>query len=53
MGKVAMKKILHVGLWWPTLHKDSQVYCRGFGACQGIGRPSWRDELPLNLKISL
>lgn len=47
-GKETMQNILHVGLWWPTLHKDSKAYCRACGACQRIGRPSLRDEIPLN-----
>ena len=26
-GKEKMRKILHVGLWWPTLHADARDYC--------------------------
>lgn len=26
-GKSTMQNILRAGLWWPTLHKDSNDYC--------------------------
>ena len=52
-GKEITQNILHIGLWWPTLHKDSKAYCRACDACQRTGRPSWRDELYLNLQVSL
>jgi hypothetical protein len=26
-GKSTAKKVLHAGLWWPTVHKDSKEYC--------------------------
>eukprot|EP00253_Pinus_taeda_P016601 PITA_16601 len=51
--KAIVKNILRVGLWWPTLHEDSKAYCRACNACQRISRPSWRDDLPLNLHVSL
>lgn len=47
-GKATMQKILCIGLWWPTLHKDSKEYCRVCDACERTSRPSWRYELPLN-----
>jgi hypothetical protein len=25
-GNAIVKKVLHVGLWWPTIHKDSKEY---------------------------
>lgn len=33
VGKVTTQKILHIGLWWLTLHKDSKVYCKACDAC--------------------
>ena len=51
--KQTTQKILCAGLWWPTLHKDLKVYCRACDACQRTNRPSQRDEMPLNLQISL
>jgi len=38
--KATAQKILRVGLWWLTLHKDSKAYCRACDACQRMGRPS-------------
>ena len=32
-GKATVQKILHAGLWWPTLHKNSKVYCKACDAC--------------------
>jgi len=52
-GKSTAQKILRAGLWWPTLPKDSKAYCRACDACQRTSRPSCRDELPLNPKVSL
>ena len=47
-GKGTTQNILCIGLWWPTLHKDSKPYCRACDACQRMGRPLQRDELNLN-----
>lgn len=52
-GKATMQKILCTCLWWLTLHKAYKAYCRACDACQGTGRPSRMDELPLNLQVSL
>ena len=46
-GKEIVRKVLHAGLWSPTLHKDAKAYCRAYDACKITGRPSRRDELPL------
>ena len=51
--KETMQNILRIGLWWLTLHKDSKTYCRACNACQRTGKPSRRDELPLNPQVSL
>lgn len=52
-GKETVQKILRARLWWPTLHKDSQAYCRACDACQRSGMPSGRFELPLNPQVTL
>jgi hypothetical protein len=26
-GKDTVHKVLHIGLWWPTIHKDLKEYC--------------------------
>jgi hypothetical protein len=32
-GKETMQKVLRVGLWWPTLHKDAKEYYRACDVC--------------------
>jgi hypothetical protein len=27
-GKAITQKVLRVGLWWPTVHKDAKEYCQ-------------------------
>ena len=29
-GNVAPHKIMHVGIWWPTIFKDTKEYCESF-----------------------
>jgi hypothetical protein len=31
--KSIAQKVLHVGLWWPTVHKDSKEYCQNCDVC--------------------
>ena len=52
-GRESTLKILCVGLWWPTLHQDSKAHCKACDVCQRTGKPSWRDEMPLNPKMML
>jgi hypothetical protein len=43
-GKATVQKVLRVGLWWPTLHRDAKDYYRAYDVCQRVGKPSRRDE---------
>ena len=52
-GRATVQKILCVGLWWPTLHQDSKAYCKACDICKRIGKPSRRDEIPLNPQKTL
>lgn len=52
-GHVTAQKILCVGLWWPTLHQDSKSHYKACDICQSIGKPSCRDEMPLNPQMML
>jgi len=47
VGKATTQNNLCMGLWWPTLHKDTKAYCRARDACQRMGKPLRRNELPL------
>eukprot|EP00253_Pinus_taeda_P003223 PITA_03223 len=53
VGCATTQKILHVGLWWPTLHQDSKAYCRACNVCQWMGKSSWRDEMLLKPQMTL
>ena len=32
-GKTTAHKVLHAGLWWPTIHRDEKDYCQ---QCDGF-----------------
>lgn len=53
IGKVIAQQKFHVGLWRPTLHKDSREFCRACDSCQRMGKPLQGDEVPLNPQVSL
>jgi hypothetical protein len=53
VGKATVQKVLHEGLWWPTIHKDLKEYCQGCNVCQRIGKPKRRDEMPLRPQVTL
>jgi hypothetical protein len=52
-GKSTAQKVLHIGLWWPTLHKDAKEYCQTCDVCQRVRKPSRRDKMPLNPQVTL
>ena len=52
-GKEMTQKTLRVGLWWSTLHTYSHEYCKACDTCQRTGRPSHRDEMPLQPQMAL
>ena len=33
-GKTTMQNVLTMGLWWPTIHKDTKEFCRTCDVCQ-------------------
>lgn len=43
-----MQKVLTVGLWWSTLHKDVMEFYKSCDVWQRIGKPSRWDEMSLN-----
>jgi hypothetical protein len=46
-------KILQVGYYWPTLHRDAQQYTSHCDECQRMGKPTRRNEIPLQPQVSL
>jgi hypothetical protein len=52
-GKSITLKVLHEGLWWPTIHRDLKDYCHKFDVCQRVGKRNRRDEIPLQPQVTL
>jgi hypothetical protein len=52
-GREYAQNILCAGIWWPTLHKYAKEYCTSCDVCQRVGKPTRRDEIPLNPYITL
>ena len=46
--KKTAAKILQCGLYWPTLFKDTNEFCRSCVRCQKLGALSRRHMMPLN-----
>lgn len=46
-AKRTTMKILNIGYYWPTLHRDAAKYNRRCDRCQRMGRPTRSDEMPL------
>eukprot|EP00253_Pinus_taeda_P014627 PITA_14627 len=45
-------KILQAGYYWPTLHQDVRRYISQCDRCQRMGKPTPRDEIPLQLQVT-
>ncbi|KAL4333445.1 hypothetical protein GQ457_07G007050 [Hibiscus cannabinus] len=46
-GNITAAKVLQSGFYWPTLHKDAQLFCQQCDRCQRTGNISKRNEMPL------
>ncbi|KAL4291034.1 hypothetical protein GQ457_14G013820 [Hibiscus cannabinus] len=46
-GNRTSAKVLQSGFYWPTLHKDAQLFCQQCDRCQRTGNISKRNEMPL------
>ena len=53
LKEIAFSLKLMEGMREDTMHNDSKVYYKACDACQRIGRPSQRDEFPLQTQVSL
>jgi hypothetical protein len=51
--KDIVHKVLHAGLWWPMIHRDSIEYCQQCDVHQRVGKPIRRDEMPLRPQVTL
>eukprot|EP00253_Pinus_taeda_P004185 PITA_04185 len=56
-GHIASKrtgfKILEGGYYWPTLHQDVRRYVSQYDRCQWMGKPTPKDEIPLQPQVTL
>ncbi|KAL4354091.1 hypothetical protein GQ457_06G017630 [Hibiscus cannabinus] len=46
-GNRTAAKVLQSGFYWPTLHKDAQLFCQQCDRCQRTRNISKRNEMPL------
>ncbi|KAK8686450.1 hypothetical protein V6N13_125475 [Hibiscus sabdariffa] len=46
-GNRTVTKVLQSGLYWPTLHRDAQLFYQQCDRCQRTGNISKRNEMPL------
>jgi hypothetical protein len=53
VGKATTHKVLHAGLWCPTIHKHANEYYHQCGAYHRVGKPNIRDEMPLRPQVNL
>ncbi|KAH9726990.1 hypothetical protein KPL70_008483 [Citrus sinensis] len=47
--KRTASKVLECGLFWPTLFRDSYMFCKSCESCQKTGNLSHRYQMPLTL----
>ena len=45
---ITTRKVLQVGLWWPTLFKDAHQYVQHCDVCQRAKKPINHDHMPLH-----
>ncbi|KAH9741368.1 Endonuclease [Citrus sinensis] len=45
--KRTASKVLECGLFWPTLFRDSYMFCKSCESCQKTGNLSHRNQMPL------
>jgi hypothetical protein len=52
-GKYIAQKVLHTGLWWSSVHRDSKEYFQKCDVCQRVGKPNRRDNMSLRPQVTL
>ena len=50
-SEITARKVLQVGLWWPTLFKDAYQFVKHCDVCQRAKRPIDQDHMALHLVI--
>jgi len=45
-------KILQAGYYWPTLHQDVRRYTSQCDWCQRMGKPTPKDEMPMQPQVT-
>jgi hypothetical protein len=53
VGKSTAKKVFHVGMWWPTIHRDAKEYYHKCDVYQRVGKPNRRDEMTVIPQLTL
>jgi hypothetical protein len=48
-----VQKVLRIGLWWPTIHRDAKEYFHNCDVYQRVGKPNKRDEMSLISQVTL
>ena len=48
VGDVTARKILHAGLWWPTVWVDAARTAKQCDPCQRLGQPTIKDRMAHN-----
>jgi len=51
-GKRTTFKVLQAGYYWPTLHQDVKKCISQCDQCQRMGKPTPRDEMPLQPQVT-
>lgn len=46
-------KVLQSGYYWPTLHQDARRYTTRCDQYQRMGKPTPKDEIPLQPQVTL
>ena len=52
-GEATARKIWNSGLWWPTVMKDANEYCKKCDLCQRMGQPTEKDRMPFQPVLPL
>jgi hypothetical protein len=46
---INVRKVLSLGYWWPTMHKDVVELCQNYDICQHLQPIWWNGKRPFKL----